>query len=344
EGQVEIPEWIKNTKFNGDIRLRYETKGKDNQVSRQRERIRVRLGVETEINKDLKAGIKIAAAGKDPRSTTQSFENTFESKNIVLNQAYIQYKPNENLKITAGKFEKPFFAADQLVWDSDLCFEGQAVSLNKDMSDKLNLFVNAGLFVLDENANTSKDPLMYYIQPGFKQKVGEKMLWEFAAGYFGFSDVRGNTLDYSSNSNSIENGGLKYNFNSINLVSKLTYSWQDTKKDDYAMSFVSDYIENFDSGDNGYLLGINYGFKQLKKRGAWQLFYNWRKLERDAFLDVFPSSECYSGKTNIQGHELGAAYVLLENVVLSLDYYYTEDIDNTDIEEHLFTADLLVKF
>ena len=58
---VDLPKWVENTTFKGDIRLRYQGQERDNSdgtkgTHRSRGRFRLRAGIESEINPKWKAG------------------------------------------------------------------------------------------------------------------------------------------------------------------------------------------------------------------------------------------------------------------------------------------------
>jgi hypothetical protein len=73
-----IPDWIRNIKLRGDLRLRYQYKHDkaDNGVASDASvgRVRARVGLEGKINEKVTAGIGIATnSGGDPRSTNITF-------------------------------------------------------------------------------------------------------------------------------------------------------------------------------------------------------------------------------------------------------------------------------
>ena len=69
-----------------------------------------------------------------------------------------------------------------------------------------------------------------------------------------------------------------------------------------------------------------------------------RRIEKDAWLDIFPDSDFYRGTTNALGHEGIFTFGLTKNVNLSLDYYNTRRVRGTENTEHLFQADLNLRF
>jgi len=344
ERKAKLPSWIENTNFKGDIRMRYQTsKKKKDDAARNRSRIRFRYGFETKVNDTLKVGARLATGSTDPRSTNQTLGNTFETKSWQLDKAYLKYQPTETFEVLGGKFNKAFFVEDDLLWDGDITFEGLSLMFKPEVSDTTKLFFNVGLFVLDELKSSDKDPLMSYFQPGFEVKINDNVSWKTGVTYYSFENVKGSILDHSSGTNTLKDSVLKYDYDSINPSTVLTYAW-DSLDRTYAVSLLYDYIYNSDSKDMGYLAGIKFGSKKVKGRGDWQVYYNYRQLERDAWLDTFPDSDFYGGKTDVEGYEIVVKYGLAKHITIGLDYYRTEKMNGEANPESVLQADLGVKF
>jgi len=182
-----LPEWIQKTKLTGDFRLREQYEKNNAKEDRWRTRIRYRLGIESQVADKFKVGFGIASGGSDPRSTNQTFQDSFSSKGINLDLAYGQYNPFKWLTLVGGKFKNPLFTPADLIWDSDITPEGGAAQFNYNVCDSLGLFTNVGFFILDErNSETPpppkerQDPFMYVVQPGFEWKIQDADLKDLA--------------------------------------------------------------------------------------------------------------------------------------------------------------------
>ena len=93
------------------------------------------------------------------------------------------------------------------------------------------------------------------------------------------------------------------------------------------------------------LVGVKIGHKKVKTAGQWQFKYLYRRLERDAWLDIFPDSDFFGGATHAEGHEIIAVLGVYKNVSVAIDYYRTEEIDSdVDLVEDVFQFDVLMKF
>ena len=163
-----LPEWTRNIKLNGDVRLRTQGDlfGSGNipfgagfvdfnevnksggftdaflntDVDRYRARVRARLGIDGKMTNTLKAGLRISTGNiTDPVSTNQTLGNDFTNPGIVMDRIYIQYDPRNldrfpYLTLRGGRMPNPWFSATDLVWDNDLAFDGAAGTYRVNLS------------------------------------------------------------------------------------------------------------------------------------------------------------------------------------------------------------------
>lgn len=349
EKTEKLPDWIKNTKIKGDFRLRYQGEDKSDAPIRHRGRYRYRLGFETKANEKLEAAAGIATGGSDARSTNQTMEDGFSTPDIRLDYAYAEWNPFSWLTVKGGKIksvEKVIFSPSDLLWDSDINPEGVSVLFRKE-SDKFDLFMNTGFWILDESASDPSDPYMKVIQPGVKYRFNDNAHLKLALSGYIFDNVKGalltNGSDNSGKYNTLENGVLKYNYSSISPSFELGFGIP-FKVLSY-LSILGDYVYNPDppNENKGFLAGIKFGDKEIKKFGNWQAKYMYRYLEKDAWLDIFPDSDAYSGHTDAKGHEFVFSFGLGKHTSLDIDYYYMKRIKG-DGRGHLLQVDWNVKF
>jgi len=94
-------------RLNGDIRLRGENFTQDGTQDRNRARVRVRFGVDGQLNEDFVGSIAVATGSLgDPTTTNETLTNAFDRKTIALDRGYITYNPVAHpwLSLTGGKF------------------------------------------------------------------------------------------------------------------------------------------------------------------------------------------------------------------------------------------------
>ncbi len=345
-----VPSWVQKTKFKGDFRLRYQRESKKSTNDRHRGRYRFRLGVESDITDKVTVAGGIATGGDDPRSTNQTFANTFDTPDIRMDYAYVKFSPLSSLDIYGGKMKrKPvLWAPSDLLWDGDINPEGGSLAFTHAINDDIGFFFNGGVWVLDESGSDSSDPYMKYLQPGFTFGFDHGIKLKTALTYYMFDSVEGSLLDNSAGTNSLDvNGNLASSFKSLSPAAELSVKNPFDGPIPYLAVF-GEFVTNLDDDHvtetEGWLAGLKFGDKSVKKQGQWQFKYMFRKLEMDAFPDTFPDSDSYGGGTNMRGHEWILEYGLANNVVLGFDYYRTNQIMGGDDPEHIFQTDVMIKF
>ncbi len=337
--------WSDKVKVSGDVRLRYQNQTEDGRVSRDRGRYRYRLGITGEVNEMFQVGGGIASGGTDPRSTNETFDDQFETKDARIDYAYVQFKPNDVFTAIAGKFKRKAFlwAPTDLIWDGDINPEGLATNFNI-KNGMGNAFVNAGVWVLDEFGGSKDDPFMVYGQLGQKFTSGN-VFGTAAISYYGFEEVDGSSAlgEHSAGSNTLVGGALTSSYDNLVLSGEMGVAKAFANR--YMLAGFFDYVENTDISreDTGFAVGFKFGDKKVKEPGTWQAKYIYADLEQDAVLDFLPDSDRYNGQTGVKAHEVALKYQAWKNIQLGLDYYSSEDeLANTD--QRVLQADLLVKF
>jgi hypothetical protein len=341
-----LPKWVEHTKLKGDLRFRYQYEDKDESNKRRdRWRIRWRFGLETEINEKWKTGFQLASGmDNDPRSRNLTMQNTFDTSNVQLDLAYLQFDPTDYWRLVAGKFKNPLWQTKDLLWDSDVNPEGVAVQFHKFKINNFEVFVTPGFFVLDEFKTDTHDPWLGLIQAGANVELTDSLSFKFAGAYYSFQNLKGNNFDHSSETNSRDaNGNFEDDYDAVGIDAELGMKLSDPVP---YVGIFGQYV-NSDQGDDdtGYLAGIKFGHKKVKKFGQWQVKYNYRRLEKDAWPDFLPDSDFYGGQTDVEGNEIEFTFGLAKNVTFGVDYYLSERIDREpDDEQNLVQVDLVVKY
>ncbi|NMZ26700.1 hypothetical protein HBO40_03630 [Pseudomonas protegens] len=185
-----FPDWISRISFDGDIRLRDESRffadnnsneivdyaklndsgpydvNKDTNsklppLLNTREdrdnlfRLRARLGMKAVISPEWIAGIRIGTGSdNNPVSTTQTLGGGFGKKDIWLDQGYLTWKATQDLTLTGGRIANPFYATDML-YSNDLNFDGVAAIFNHKLSSNWGLFGTLGAFPVEYTNDTA---------------------------------------------------------------------------------------------------------------------------------------------------------------------------------------------
>jgi hypothetical protein len=134
--------------FFGDMRFRYEAfYGQQNALAsgdnpgsfgnplttRQRLRLRARLGARGRISDEFEWGVRVATGTfDDVSSTNQTLTDFFTRKPFAIDQAYFNYRPKAlpGFLLQAGKFDTPW-TRTELTWDNDITVEGVSESYTR---------------------------------------------------------------------------------------------------------------------------------------------------------------------------------------------------------------------
>ena len=343
EAQVEktgasetLPAWIRKMDIGGDLRLRYEyrdlNEGKG-AGTYNLARFRYRLHVADRLMDNLKVVFGLASSSGDPRSQNVTFGTgrgshggSFAGEPIAIDLAYVQYAPLKTLTLLGGKFSNPIWTPSQLIWDTDIKTEGVGANLNISAAPGLKFFVNTDFFTLETHAN--KTPFLFAFQPGVNWEIAPGAHVKLAGTYYNFSDLKGSTPGYSPKTNTYESGGgLKYDYNLLALGAE---AGLDNLADILPYAGVyGEYVHNPDpsTGNNGYLVGIKFGDKGIKKAGQWKVSYDYRREGRDAVPDILPESDFFNGYTDVYGHKLTLTYGLAKNIYTALGWFNGRSAD-----------------
>jgi hypothetical protein len=337
-----LPDWIKNTKFKGDLRLRYEARDRedDGRGTQGRGRFRLRAGIETAVNDQVTVGFGVISGSGDQRSGNQTFTNVFTKKSIWFDYAYAKYAPVNWFSAIGGKFNNPIWQPSDMLISNDINPEGVAVRFENQAAKNVGVFFNGGLFVLNDSngtsTNSTADPLLYVFQPGVKWNFTKDAYVRFAPAYYVYGNLQGTSAlgtssqngtgtPSTSNTNTLVAGRYKFNYSAINWGGEIGFNKPFGIACIPYFGIMGGYINNPDPSANntGYLAGFAMGYQNVAKFGEWSLEYTFRRLEKDSWFDLLPESSFYNGNTNVMGHRVKFLFGLAKNTSLGLNFYDT---------------------
>ncbi|HLD88434.1 MAG TPA: putative porin [Candidatus Omnitrophota bacterium] len=351
----EVPEWVQNTRLTGDFRVRNQlehrrTEG-PSEVTRDRVRMRARLGLETKVNDRFKMAVGIATDGGSARSTNQTFDSNFAKGNVALNYAYGQYIPNDQWTLTGGQMKNPIWEPMEFLWDSDITPTGGAAQYHYKLSDALNVFALGSGFVVKELIASSADPVIYVGQLGVKGKLsGGKTDYKLAGAYQYFANNSKVTLQSSAN-NTIAASQYTHTYHQPMGFAEIGINdplGKGFRLHVPRVAVFGEFVHNPDPADenNAWMIGTYFGNSTVADKGAWKATWAYKSLGRDAWLDVLPDSDFYGGATDSQGYEAVLEYGLAKNVTVAVDYYHTRRKSSlaAPAQESLLQTDINLKF
>jgi hypothetical protein len=360
EKQIEaLPEnakWIENLKWSGDFRYRHETieaEG-DGKSDRHRNRIRARLRLDAVLNEEWDAVFRLATAeadsdpsdglAKGSTSTNQTLTREFKQKNIWLDWAYAKYHPSSvpGLNVQMGKMGTPVYKAgkNQVIWDSDLAWEGGAVNYSAPLENGQELLLNGGGFWLREvdGADTHADASLWTTQAALKQNIDDSYLLG-GASYYHFANSDAANITSTSRGNSSDFDG---DFNLVEAFAEVGTNIYE----DMPVAFYGSYVKNIGTDsdkDTAWIIGTK--LNKAKKLGSWEVFYNYRDLQADSVSPILNDSDFAGGGTAARGHGIGLKYQIHKNVQAGVTYLFAErDRTSDDVDYKVLMGDLILKF
>lgn len=336
----------------GDLRLRNEYKDVSNPVSipdtaNNRQRLRFRLSGEATVNDVTKVGFGLASGSSEgATSTNQTLEGDFSSKQVWIDYAYATVDPKKWLHLIGGKFKSIFQHTDML-WDSDIRFDGLGAKLKTRIFETTKIYASGGYFPIDDNTNSqTRDIFLLVGQGGFEFECPEgKGKLQVGLGYYSFENVKG--LDTGSDKGNTLVGGVLANDYKI-FMPTLKMTCKDVfGLIDVPWGLLGELAQNSgpSKANSAWRAGLWLGKAKVKKPGEWKILGQMSWVEKDAFIDTFPDADF--GGNNRKGFEAIVYVCVAKGVIFSADYYDTKIISGTAADqddEKLLQIDFKFKF
>ncbi len=330
--------WADKMKISGDIRTRYEYIDKRGSEIRQRNRVRMRVKMDMQVNERFSFLLGIATGTDNPTSTNQTYDGGFTSKDVRLDLASFKYKLTDSFTLFGGKMKKPAYRAskNELLWDGDLTPEGFTLSY-----DQGSVHADLMTFVLDERKAADDAYIMAgQIYNEFGLTNGKLIA---GVGYYDFVGVQGATPLYKGKSfgNKLDSsGGYLSDFNVAEAF--LEYK---TKFADKPLSLYTHFYSNTAADELGDAWTVGFKYGKVKNFGDWDVRYAYIDTEADATIGALNGSDFAGGVTDTKGTFLKANFGLGKKLALGLTWADTVNQQSTSpVDFDLFMIHLLGKF
>ncbi|HXZ41358.1 MAG TPA: putative porin [Terriglobales bacterium] len=142
-------------RFSGDVRVRGEDYFQQGVPDLNQARIRVRFGVDGQLNEDFVGGLALATGALgNPTSTNETLTNDLDRKTIALDRGYVTYNPVAYswLSLTGGKFAYTW-QRTSVTFDPDINPEGFVEKLSFDFSGPIKNFSAQAIELLIDKPN-----------------------------------------------------------------------------------------------------------------------------------------------------------------------------------------------
>jgi hypothetical protein len=338
---------LKRFRFTGDVRVRYENFFQQNTADRNRERIRMRFGVEGKLGEDFVGGIFVASGVlTDPTSTNETLTNVFEKKTIGFDRGYVTYNPHyfKALSVTGGKFAYTWNRTP-VTFDSDLNPEGFSQKLSFDVKNSVvKNFTVTGMQLLFNEASAGADSYAVGGQVSSKLQLGS--FWTMTPSYSllnwhndngilnAATGVTGGTTVGPFAPNGMTNCTVTVGAAKV-FCSRFLYSdliLNNVFKTGIAklpFNLLAEYEQNLNAANNhshSYYVDASLG--QTKNRNDVQFGYAFIRQEQDSVISSFNESDQRS-PTNVINHRVAFTWKVAKNTTLGYTQWIGRTLDPT---------------
>jgi Putative porin len=312
--------WAAKTVISGDVRARQEhvtLQHSDPDPNKDRQRIRARLAVVSQVTPTVEAGIRVATgSSNDARSTNQDLDSYFTKKDLWLDRAYINWHPTSvsGLKLFAGKIAQPWLSMGEMIWDSDINPEGVAAVYSRKFGDT-ELFGTGGAFTLKNNVDGEgnefqNDLRLQMAQVGVRMFPGDSFKVTLGGSVYHYYNDAYGTAGLELNGNTTTQFQLYEGFGQLDVLGLPV-----------PLSLYGQYARNTaangpqDDKDKAWLAGFTTRIWEIGVN------YNYRDVERNSVVGAFTDSDFANGFTASRGSKLSLLYNITNNFVLTTSYF-----------------------
>lgn len=320
-------EVIQEIKFSGDIRLRQENfDNSGTSVDRQRQRIRLRLGMDVKLPDNLKATARFATTENgDQVSGNQTLTNNANKKPIEIDLAFLTYTPSEMFEFQGGKIKNPFekTKTSDLMWDHDYTPEGLSESV-MGMAGPVGLFANLGQFAIQEVPSDTEDIYLFSEEGGVDFELPAEMKFRTSVAHHEFTNIDKNAVGgvnpLSSNTSGARFSIVQWNADLKGRLFGLPVDLGATYAQNMAApkTTVGGALSTAEKQDKGIHAGITIG--KAKEAGSWQAGYYYKEIDQDAVVAGITDSDM-PHTTNTQGHIGAIAYAITDFMKASIKHF-----------------------
>lgn len=161
--------------------------------NRNRERIRLRLGITAKVSDEVGVGVRLATGSTTDRvSTNQTLGQGFNKYPLLVDRAFVRLTPLEGVDVLAGRFPNPWFSTD-MIWSENLNFEGLATTARWEQPEATFVpYATVGAFPLrEEGPPTRGGRWLYGAQAGASWTPAERTRLKFGVAYYQYKNMEG---------------------------------------------------------------------------------------------------------------------------------------------------------
>ena len=288
-------------------------------------------------------GFGMATGGDDPVSTNQTLGGGGSTKDVRLDLAYATWTGLEGYGYYRRQILQPLLQGEQE--PTHLGWRLQALKAPRYAGRTTCSSANASYSFIESDSKEDDDGL-WGVQVGSEFAPLDSFKVIASASYIDVP-AKGRTAiyddDFFGNSSVEKDGEEVYEFDYKMMNASLDVVFNVFN---LPLSVYGEYVKNDDADDfdTGYLAGIKLG--KAKKRGSWQLLYQYEDLEADAVLGLLTDSDFAGGGTDGKGHKFSAKYAIDNHWTVGATYFDNKtDVDlGEDLDYERLQIDTVFKY
>ncbi len=362
-----VESWQPKSVWSGDLRYRaIRTKEAEDEV-RPFQQLRARLGIKADVNPKVQ-GIVRLATGTSSISTNQTLGDPkdpgMQRRNFGVDLAYVDMSVVLDGSIWIGRTANPFWspAKSQIIYDSDLAFEGLAMKWSLPL-ETVTPFINAGAFMISENYAAPSDAVD---QGLVAAEIGMTLMaigtWTLHLGTHQYVNIRNmpiTAFDKDAKTDAYSYPYDRYKGNTVYPNDPLLPP--DTRKYFFQHGYVL-----FEFGFEGKIpLGafdLSVFYEEVRndqtsvenmaheygvglKYGGWQVGWAESMKGANSLVGAFTDSDMSGGGTDNKGTRMSLSYQLMKNVQASATRYEAKrGVKSVERKYAATLLDLMVAF
>jgi hypothetical protein len=342
---------------------------------RHRLRVRARFGLVATADQNWAAGVRLTTGNTtDPLSSNQTLGNYNNRYTAAFDRAYIRYHAGDELSAVIGRFGNPWFGTD-LVWANDLSFDGAAVQWTPRLGPGRG-FLTLAAVPVQEVELSAHDKWLFGAQLGAELPGNGVVRGRLGLAYYRYVNIVGkaNEAGLSLNDTTapafVQKGNTFFNISSdsarpllalasdyriVDLTGTLAIESLASKH----LVLTADVARNVgydraavalragrdvEPQTRAYLLRVAFGDLDVHQADEWQVFFSYKRVERDAVLDAFTDSDLRLGGTDAKGYVLGGSLGLGKNTAATLRWLSADSVSGAPLSVDVLHLDLSVRF
>lgn len=342
---------LESLKFKGDLRYRMELMdSEDAEDTRNRHRLRLRVGIETKPVDGWSAVVQLASGEDDPASANQTLGDGFSGKPVRLNLAYLRWTSEQTgWELQAGKVPRPFVCVSSLLWDETVNPEGIVAFWSREHGT-MQWMLRGGGWWIEERPDDS-DVMLWTAQAAAYWTLTERQRLLGGLSLFAYDGLRGSPplyRDRPMGNTMIEQPGedpestVPVFAEDFRIVEGFG-QWEWDAFIPVAVYGQAALNTAADEDRVAWLAGLTLGRARAVK--SVELGINYRMLEADSAVGAFTETSPGGGGTDLEGWQFYLRGQVTRRLQCTASWYRNRlDPDGRDLAYDRWQIDTTLRF